>query len=82
MKISEVTQARVTRNTGREVEIDHGDGTTTTVDTQKNPDALSRDDQGKVKLNKPTGNSSMSSQQKKQQQAPRPGEKITIDDED
>jgi|TARA_B110000503_G_scaffold77595_1_gene119509 hypothetical protein len=80
MKISEVTQAKITRNTGSEVEIDHGDGTATTVDTRKNPDAISRDDKGNVKLNKDIGNSAMNGQKKKPQ-APRPGEKITIDDE-
>lgn len=82
MKISEVTQSKVTRNTGSEIEIDHGDGTSTTVDTRKNPDAISRDEKGNVQLNRQVGNSSMNAQQKRRTQAPRPGEKITIDDED
>lgn len=83
MKISEVTsQARITRSTGNEVEIDHGDGTTTSIDTKKNPDAISRDEKGNVQLNKKVGNSSMTSQQKQRAQAPRPGERVAIDDED
>lgn len=78
MKINEVTQARVSRTTGNEVEIDHGDGTKTTVDTRKNPNAISRDEQGKVKVNT-NRNSSM--RNNKSQQAPKPGEQVEIEDE-
>lgn len=45
MKIAEVTsRSRVSRVQGNKVTVDHGDGTETTIDTQKNPDALSQDD--------------------------------------
>lgn len=79
MKISEVTQARVTRTSGNKVEVDHGDGTTTTVDTRKNPQAISRDEKGQLKINTNPSNSKMNGNRR--QQGPRPGEKIEIDDE-
>jgi len=47
--ISKVTSVKP----GQSAEIDHGDGTKTTVDLKKNPNALSKDASGKVKLNKP-----------------------------
>jgi|TARA_B110000977_G_scaffold61501_1_gene83620 hypothetical protein len=80
MKMHEVTQSKITRNAGNKVEIDHGDGTATTVDTKKNPDAISRDEKGNVKLNKNIGNSSMNGK-KNTPKPPRPGEKIAIDNE-
>jgi len=46
MKIKEVTennQPTVKRVTGNEIEIDNGDGVTTTIDRRKNPDALQKD---------------------------------------
>lgn len=79
MKISEVTKARVSRATGNEVEIDHGDGTKTTIDTRKNPNAITRDEQGNMKVNRNTGNSSMRNNTQKR---PRPGETVDIEDED
>lgn len=81
MKINEVTRARVTRNTGNEIEIDNGDGTSTTVDTRKNPNAISRDEQGKLKINT-NKNSAMRNNNSRQNQAPRSGEEVQIDDED
>lgn len=78
MKINEVTQAKVSRSSGNEVEIDHGDGTRTVVDTRKNPNAITRDEQGKVKVNT-NRNSSMNRNNK--QQPPRPGEKVELEDE-
>lgn len=78
MKINEVTQAKVSRSSGNEVEIDHGDGTRTVVDTRKNPNAITRDEQGKVKVNT-NRNSSMNRNNK--QQPPRPGEQVELEDE-
>lgn len=43
MKVNEVTQPTVKRVTGNEIEIDNGDGVTTTIDRRKNPDALQKD---------------------------------------
>lgn len=43
MKVNEVTQPKVSRVTGNEIEIDQGDGVTTTIDRKKNPDALQKD---------------------------------------
>jgi phage baseplate assembly protein gpV len=78
MKIFEVTRpAKVVRNTGKEVEIDHGDGTTTTVDTEENPNAIERDPSGKLTVNTAPSNSAMA-QKKKQQQTPRAGEQVSI----
>ena len=82
MKINEVTgQSKVTRNSGNEVEIDHGDGTTTTIDTKRNPNAVTRDERGRLKVQTNRGNSAQA-QNKQRQQAPRPGEKIDVSDED
>jgi len=78
MKINEVTQAKVTRASGNEVEIDHGDGTRTTVDTRKNPNAITRDEQGKVKVNT---NRNSAQRNNRSQQPPRPGEQVEIEDE-
>jgi len=78
MKINEVTQAKVSRASGNEVEIDHGDGTKTTVDTKKNPNAITRDEQGKVKVDT-SRNSAM--RNNKSKKPPRPGEQVEIKDE-
>lgn len=83
MKIIEVTQARVTRTTNNQVEIDNGDGTKTTIDTTKNPNALSRDERGNLKVKRNTGNSSMNSNNKNQtNRPPRTGDRVELDDED
>ena len=84
MKINEVTSnARVSRSSGNEVEIDNGDGTKTTIDTRKNPNAVTRDDQGNIKVNRNTGNSSQQTGSASKRNAPpRPGERVEIDDED
>ena len=79
MKINEVTQAKVTRASGNEVEIDHGDGTRTTVDTRKNPNAISRDEQGNIKVN--TNRNSAMNGNNRRNQRPRPGERVEIEDE-
>jgi ribonuclease PH len=82
MKINEVTQSKVTRNAGGRVEIDHGDGTATTVDTNKNPQAISRDSSGKLTVNTNTQSNSAMARKKKQQDLPRPGEKIEIEEDE
>ena len=78
MKVFEVTQAKVSRAQGNEVELDHGDGTKTVIDTKKNPQAIQRDQQGKLKVTKPS-NSSMKQGNNNQTRKPRPGEKIDIE---
>lgn len=56
MKMKEILEAQPATisqvKPGQSAEIDHGDGTKTVVDLKKNPTALSKDSQGKVKLNK------------------------------
>lgn len=79
MKIIEVTQARITRTTGNEIEIDNGNGTSTTIDTRKNPNALQRDAQGKLKIDTKKNSAQRTNSQNR---APRAGENVTIDDED
>lgn len=75
MKIKEITEAnqpRVRRVTGSEVEIDQGDGVTTTIDTNKNPNALSKDERtGQVRVQ--NRNSSQNSNAK---QRVKPGDKV------
>jgi|TARA_B110000503_G_C7110002_1_gene397650 hypothetical protein len=79
MKILEVTQpAKIVKNTGKEVQIDHGDGTTTTVDTEKNPEAINRDSTGKLTISTSSSSNSAMAQKKKQDKMPRPGEKIAV----
>lgn len=59
MKIQEVTQSRVTRVQGDEVEIDNGDGTKTVVNRKENPDALERDpsNPNQVRMNRKNNSS-------------------------
>ena len=78
MKVFEVTQAKVSRAQGNEVELDHGDGTKTVIDTKKNPQAIQRDKQGKLTVTKPS-NSAMKQGNNNQPRTPRPGEKIDIE---
>ncbi len=61
---------------GETATVDHGDGTSTTIDLKKNPTALSKDEQGKLKLNtKPaTGQP-----QQPQGQEIKPGDQVEID---
>lgn len=76
MKINEVTgQARVTRSTGNEVEIDNGDGTKTTIDTKKNPNAISQDEKGNVTVNTEPANSAQRGSGTK---TVRPGQRVNI----
>ena len=84
MNIFEVTQrARVTRSTGNQVTVDHGDGTQTTVDTRKNPDAISRGEDGKLKIQTQQANSRMNGANKNNQNnRPKPGEEIEVDEAD
>ena len=84
MNIHEVTQrARVTRSTGNQVTVDHGNGTQTTVDTRKNPNAISRGEDGKLKIQTQQANSRMNGNNKNNQNnRPKPGEEIEIDEAD
>lgn len=82
MKIVEVTQARVSRVTGNTAEIDHGDGTKTVVDLQKNPDALQKDQStGRVRMNR--GNQQQRNNNRpNNNQRVRPGDTVELPDED
>lgn len=78
-EILETQPAKVSRvRPGVDAEIDHGDGTKTVVDLKKNPEALSKDEKGQIKMNKP--------QKPGQKQNPakiiRPGDRVDIGDED
>lgn len=83
MKISEITEttsnpnarARVKTVQGNRVTVDHGDGTETTVDTKKNPNALDTDSEGNVSLDTDSGNSA---QRKNPQQRIRPGQRVQV----
>jgi hypothetical protein len=79
MRIYEVTNARVTRSSGNQVTVDHGDGTSTTVDTRKNPNAIQRSDDGKLKIQTRQQNSKMGNNSN-QPDKPRPGEEIEVDE--
>lgn len=82
MKISEITEtnnARITRVQGKKVTVDQGDGVETTIDTAKNPSAVSQDEKGQLTVDTNPSNSVM---KKKQQQARlRPGQKVNVSDE-
>lgn len=54
MKMNEVigTSKIVDLRPGQAATIDHGDGTKTTVDLKKNPQALTKNPRGTIKLNK------------------------------
>lgn len=80
MKIQEIvetTNAKVSRVQGNKVTVDHGDGTETTIDTNKNPDALDQDDQGNVTVDTRPSNSRMNSGNRKRQQI-RPGQSVRV----
>ena len=59
MKITEITNQKVSRVQGNKVTIDQGDGTELTVDTTKNKDVIATNSDGSVSVNTNTGNSSM-----------------------
>lgn len=85
MKVSEITEAtapnaRVSRVQGDRVTIDRGDGVETTIDTKKNPNALDQDERGNVRVNTDPANSAMKKRQ--QQSRLRPGQRVTVSDED
>ena len=65
MKITEITNQRVSRVQGNKVTIDQGDGTELTVDTTKNKDVIATNSDGSVSVNTNTGNSSMNKPNKK-----------------
>lgn len=75
MRINEImNKSKIEKVQGNQVTIDHGDGTKTVVDKKKNPNALTKDDKGNVKLNQKPDN-------KKQNPASviKPGAKVNID---
>ena len=83
MKVKDITEnttARVTSvRPNQSAEIDNGDGTKTVIDLKKNPGALQRDSgTGKLRLN--TNNRRNNQGQNNNQ--PRPGDQVEIDDED
>lgn len=84
MKISEITEttsnARISRVQGSRVTVDQGDGVETTIDTSKNPNAVDQDEQGNVEINTNPANSAM--KKKQQQSRLRPGQKVSVADED
>lgn len=80
MFIFEITQTKVSKAQGNEVELDHGDGTETVIDTKKNPTAIQRDAKGKLKVTKQSQNSKMQSGNNNQPRTPRAGEKIDIEE--
>lgn len=80
MKMSEIIEAapnnaRITRVQGNKVTVDQGDGVETTIDTQKNPNAVDQDERGQVTVNTDPSNSAM---KKKQQTKIRPGQKVSV----
>jgi hypothetical protein len=79
MRIIEVTQAKVSKVTGNTAEIDHGDGTKTVVDLQKNPDALQKDQgTGRVTMNR---NNQQKNNRPNNNQRVRPGDRVELPDE-
>jgi hypothetical protein len=75
MRFNEImNRSKIEKVQGDQVTIDHGDGTKTVVDKKKNPNALSKDDKGNVKL-------SQNSDNKKKNPASviKPGAKVQID---
>ena len=76
MKINEVVKPKIkTVRPGVEVEIDNGDGTETKVDLRKNPSAITKTDDGKVKLNKDH------SKDPAPERKIKPGQEVEVDDE-
>ncbi len=79
MRIIEVTQAKVSKVTGNTAEIDHGDGTKTVVDLQKNPDALQKNQgTGRVTMNR---NNQQKNNRPNNNQRVRPGDRVELPDE-
>jgi hypothetical protein len=83
MKMSEILEAapsnaRITRVQGNKVTVDQGDGVETTIDTDKNPNAVDQDERGQVTVNPDPANSAM---KKKQQTRIRPGQKVSMKNE-
>lgn len=73
MRITEITQPKISKVAGNSVTIDQGNGVTTTVDTKKNPNALNKDPKtGKVGVQKPQ-NSAM---KKNTKTTIKPGDKV------
>jgi hypothetical protein len=81
MKISEITEAngnnnsKISRIQGNKVTVDRGDGVETTIDTNKNPNAINQDEKGEVSVDTEPANSAM---KKQQQSRIRPGQKVNV----
>jgi hypothetical protein len=79
MKIFEITNSKITRVQGNKITVDAGSGIETTIDTTKNPDAISQDDKGNVTVDTEPSNSAM--KKKQQQTRIRPGQKVSVKNE-
>lgn len=79
MKINEITQPAKIKavRPGQSAVVDKGDGTELHIDLKKNPSALSKDEQGKVKLSTKPQNG----QKKDPAKMLRPGDNVDIADE-
>lgn len=75
MRFNEIiNKSKIEKVQGDQVTIDHGDGTKTVVDKKKNPNALSKDDKGNVKLSQNPDN-----KKKNSASVIKPGVKVDID---
>jgi len=75
MRFNEImNRSKIEKVQGDQVTIDHGDGTKTVVDKKKNPNALSKDDKGNVKLSQNPDN-----KKKNPASVIKPGAKVQID---
>ncbi len=75
MRINEImSRSKIEKVQGNNVTVDHGDGTKTVVDKKKNPNALSKDDKGNIKLSQ-----NPDKKQDKTASIIKPGAKVNID---
>lgn len=75
MRVDEIIgRSKIEKVQGNQVTVDHGDGTKTVVDKKKNPNALSKDDKGNIKLSQNPDNKN-----KTQASVIKPGAKVNID---
>ena len=75
MRFDEIIgRSKIEKVQGNNVTVDHGDGTKTVVDKKKNPNALSKDDKGNIKLSQ-----NPDKKQKNTASIIKPGAKVDID---
>jgi len=75
MRFDEIAnRSKIEKVQGNNVTVDHGDGTKTVVDKKKNPNALSKDDKGNIKLSQ-----NPDKKQDKTASIIKPGAKVNID---